>query len=80
MGHSAGILIGSSRDHPGVTTGYSLGIHGIPFGPRANLTLMENVSHIFHEIVRLNILFKLRREEYLTRFYSLSIIDDKLIF
>ena len=40
MGHSAGILIGSSRDHPGITTGYSLGIHGIPFGPRTNLTLM----------------------------------------
>ena len=40
MGHSAGILIGSSRDHPGITTGYSLGIHGIPFGPRTNLTLI----------------------------------------
>ena len=42
MGHSAGILIGSSRDHPGITTGYSLGIHGIPFGPRTNLTLINN--------------------------------------
>ena len=47
MGHSAGILIGSSRDHPGVTTGYSLGIHGIPFGPRANLTLMQIMLVLF---------------------------------